>query len=400
MDGATPGGPERARVLLNKVYIKTRLSESLEADYRFVPPSQVFDFSLGAVGDQVEVDKASHPPQPSSDSSATDSPTASGRLPQHASDSREQNQAVEKPAREEQKRLAREEQDRLARVEKERLVKEEQERFVQEEREKLVIDEKERRVREEQERVTHEEQEKPVREEQETPATEEKERLVKNIAKQWEERLGQKIPKEKTDAEPQELIQGPSHQTAAENELRTVADQEVGNPIHSRIPECVTNSEEPIQAVELRTTRPSRDRRADPAMVWIKFKIRGRGSWRVVQDLEVDPSNPSKVKRIAMKYMRKLGRMHIFDTNLRMLTPQTCFEDVTADGTNTILLIPERDIDTDNLPSSVPEKRSDLQTNSEVDLSPLEPNPEDGKEDSEEDGEETVRRRFVRRDSR
>ncbi len=52
--------------------------------------------------------------------------------------------------------------------------------------------------------------------------------------------------------------------------------------------------------------------------------------------------------------------MHIFDTNLRMLTPETCFEAVTADSTNTILLIPEQEIDTDNLSSSVSRKRSDL----------------------------------------
>lgn len=73
------------------------------------------------------------------------------------------------------------------------------------------------------------------------------------------------------DAVPQELIHGPSHQTAAENERRTMAGQEeVGNPIYSaqlsagssetdnsnsisapgKIPEHVTNSEEPFQAVE------------------------------------------------------------------------------------------------------------------------------------------------------
>ncbi|CZR66318.1 uncharacterized protein PAC_16219 [Phialocephala subalpina] len=391
--------------------------ESSETNYRSVPPSQVFDFSLGAAGDQVEVDNASYPPQPSSDSSAADNSIASGKLPQLASDSREPNQAAERPAREEQ--------------------------------EKLVMEEEERLVREEQERVTHEEQERAAREE-ETPATEGKERLVKNIAKQWEERLGQEMRKEKTqdqrrpkvvgkgvqrgigaatrnrpltqfaletlkDAEPQEFIQGPSHQTEAENERRTIADQEeVGNPIHSaqpsadssatdnsnsisasgKIPEHVTNSEEPIQ-VELQTTRPPRDQRPDPAIVWIKFKIRDRGGWRVVQDLEVDPSDPSEVKRIAMKYMRKWERMHIFNINLRMLTPQTCFEDITADGTNTILLIPERDIDINSLPSSVFEKRSDLQTNSEAYPSTPEPNPEDGKEDREQ----AVRKRVARRGS-
>ena len=74
--------------------------------------------------------------------------------------------------------------------------------------------------------------------------------------------------------------------------------------------------------------------------------------------------------------------MHIFDTNLRKLTPQTCFEDVTADGTNTILLIPDREIDTDNL------------MNSEAGPSIPEPNPEDGS-----DNEETVHKRVDRRDS-
>jgi hypothetical protein len=109
----------------------------------------------------------------------------------------------------------------------------------------------------------------------------------------------------------------------------------------------------------------------------------------------VDPSDPSEVKRIAIKYMRKGERMHIFGTNFRMLTAQTCFEAVTADGTNTILLIPEREIDTDNLSISVSRKRSDLQTNSEAGPSIPEPNPEDGSE-----GEETVHKRVARRDSR
>ncbi|PMD28826.1 hypothetical protein L207DRAFT_642847 [Hyaloscypha variabilis F] len=119
-----------------------------------------------------------------------------------------------------------------------------------------------------------------------------------------------------------------------------------------------------------------------------EFKIRDRaGAWKLANALLVDPSDPSEVKRIALKYMRKRERIHIFDTNLRMLTPQTCFQDVKADGTNTILLIPELDIDTDNLLSAVSKKRSDLQTNSEADLSVAEPTPEDGSE-----GEETDKR--------
>jgi hypothetical protein len=272
---ASASAKRRERPLTQLDLKKVTNGESSEANYRFVPPSQAFNFSLEAAGDQVEVDNASHPPQPSSDSSAADNSTASGKPPQLASDSREKDQAVERPAREKQGKLTMEEEERL--------------------------------VREEQERVAHEEQEKPAGEEQEEPATKEKERLVKNIAKQWEERLGQKMSKEKTqdqsrpkivgkgarrgigaakrnrpltqfaletlrDAESQELTQeGPSPQTTVENERQTTADQEVvGNPTHNtqpgtdsaatnnsnstsasgKVPDQVTNSEEQIQAVE------------------------------------------------------------------------------------------------------------------------------------------------------
>ncbi len=218
---ASASAKRRERPLTQLDLKKVTSGKSSEANYRFVPPSQAFNFSLEAAGDQVEVDNASHPPQTSSDSSA------SGKPPQLASNSREQNQAVERPAREKQG--------------------------------KLIMEEEERLVREEQERVAHEEQEKPAGEEQEEPATKGKERLVKNIAKQWEERLGQKMSKEKTqdqsrpkvvgkgarrgigaakrnrpltqfaletlrDAEPQELTQkGRSPQPMA-NERQTTAD--------------------------------------------------------------------------------------------------------------------------------------------------------------------------------
>jgi hypothetical protein len=266
---ASASARRRERPLTQLDLKKVTNGESSEANYRFVPPSQAFNFSLEAAGDQVEVDNAGHPPQPSSDSSAADNSTASGKPPQLASDSREQNQAVERPAREEQQ--------------------------------KLGMEEEERPVREEQERVAHEELEKSAGEEQEEPTTKGKKRLVKNIAKQWEERLGQKMSKEKTqdqsrpkvvgkgarrgigaakrnrpltqfaletlrDAESQELTQ-----EGVENERQTTADQEVvGNPTHIRQPgtdsaatnnsnsisasgkisDHVTNSEEQIQAVE------------------------------------------------------------------------------------------------------------------------------------------------------
>ena len=59
-------------------------------------------------------------------------------------------------------------------------------------------------------------------------------------------------------------------------------------------------------------------------------------------------------------------------------------------------MIPEWDINIDNLPTSVSEERPDLQTNSEADRSIPEPNlQDDGSE-----GEEIIHKRVARRDSR
>jgi hypothetical protein len=57
----------------------------------------------------------------------------------------------------------------------------------------------------------------------------------------------------------------------------------------------------------------------------------------------VDPSDPSEIERVAVKYMRK--HVRLFNTKLNILTPADCFEAATADGSNTIFLIPEAEID-------------------------------------------------------
>lgn len=64
--------------------------------------------------------------------------------------------------------------------------------------------------------------------------------------------------------------------------------------------------------------------------------------WRISHSLDVNPSDPSEVERVALKYMRK--RIRLFDTELNILTPRDCFEAATANGRNMILLIPEREI--------------------------------------------------------
>lgn len=53
----------------------------------------------------------------------------------------------------------------------------------------------------------------------------------------------------------------------------------------------------------------------------------------------MDPTEPSAVMRLAKKYMRK--DFGLFDSNSKALVPETCFQRVTSDSTNTIRLIPK-----------------------------------------------------------
>ncbi|KAG9241126.1 hypothetical protein BJ878DRAFT_558879 [Calycina marina] len=83
-----------------------------------------------------------------------------------------------------------------------------------------------------------------------------------------------------------------------------------------------------------------------PSTVRIEFKIDERGIWRTVRSLLVDISDPSEVERVAKKYMRKGIRP--FDSSGNVLVPRTCFQAATADGSNTILLVPENSIKVKN----------------------------------------------------
>lgn len=82
-----------------------------------------------------------------------------------------------------------------------------------------------------------------------------------------------------------------------------------------------------------------------PDTVAVSFKILDNGTWRDVQTLQVDRADPSEVARVAKKSMRKGFRA--MDTNMQLLAPDDCFEAATIDGTNTILLIPQADLDVD-----------------------------------------------------
>jgi hypothetical protein len=108
----------------------------------------------------------------------------------------------------------------------------------------------------------------------------------------------------------------------------------------------------------------------DITKIRIKYKVRERGAWRMADSLLVDPSDPSEVERVAKKYMRK--RIRLFDTALNILTPRGCWEAALADGSNTILLIPEQEISIDEeLEASVSGLASN--TDSDTDKEPKRP---------------------------
>jgi len=78
--------------------------------------------------------------------------------------------------------------------------------------------------------------------------------------------------------------------------------------------------------------------RLEQGTICINFFIRERGSWRHLSPTRVDPEEPSEITRIAKKYMGK--GIRTFNTRLKLLTPQDCFQAVFDDRTHTILLIP------------------------------------------------------------
>ena len=78
----------------------------------------------------------------------------------------------------------------------------------------------------------------------------------------------------------------------------------------------------------------------------------------------MDPSDLSKVERVVVKYMRKGTRL--FDTELNILTLADCFEAATANGSNTILLIPEAEINiSEELETSISKLASEEESTTE-----------------------------------
>ncbi len=80
--------------------------------------------------------------------------------------------------------------------------------------------------------------------------------------------------------------------------------------------------------------------------VRINFKICDRGIWKPASAHTIERSDSSEIEKAAMNWIR--GKWRLFNTELRMLAPQQCYDAVIADGTYTILLIRESEIAIDS----------------------------------------------------
>ncbi|KAI9769847.1 MAG: hypothetical protein M1840_003841 [Geoglossum simile] len=231
----------------------------------------------------------------------------------------------------ERRRLERErlEQQRLEqeRLERERLGRLEREILEQQRLEKERLEQQ----RLEQERL---EQERLERERLEREVLERK-RLEQQILE--EDRLEQeRLERERLEQESNE-----EHSTDTE-QVPPPKNQEREEPaketkVHTQDPQPAL---QPSKSVATNSAAASSSRPTNT--VRIDFKVRERGIWKDIPPLIVNLSDPSEVEYIAIKNLRK--GIRTFDTNLRMLAPNECFEAVTGNGTNTMLLIPQEEL--------------------------------------------------------
>ena len=82
--------------------------------------------------------------------------------------------------------------------------------------------------------------------------------------------------------------------------------------------------------------------------VRINFKIRDGDIWKPVSTHLTERSDSSEIEKVAVRWVREKWRL--FNTELRMLAPQQCYDAAIIDGTYTILLMRESDINIDHEP--------------------------------------------------
>jgi len=254
----------------------------------------------------------------------------------------EQEQEQERQKQEILKRLEQERQEQ-ERQEQERLDKERLERERLREKQKMIKQErlkKERLKKEEQERKEKEERERQEQEERERQEQEERERQEQEERERQEQEGRERL--EYQSLEDQQRLQDQQRLEQEELLEEEELDQEETN---QQTEQDVNRGETPANLPSTKKARKPKtqlEKRSDNTKIRINFKFREEGFWKDASFLMIDPFDPSEVERVAKKKIRE--KIRLFDTELRMLTPQECYQAVMIDGTYTILLIRESEI--------------------------------------------------------
>ena len=263
--------------------------------------------------------------------------------------------------RAEQERAQRERQEQLQqeRAEQQRAQRERQEQLQQEREEQAQRERAEQAQRERAEQAQKERAEQVQREQAEQLQQERAEQLQQERAEELQRERAEQVQREREERAQREreeqLQQERAEQAQREREEQLQREREEQLQ-RERAEQAQLEREEQLQRERAEQAQREqedqaqreRERQASQAenKVQIRFKIRERGVWRDVETLSVDRSDPSEVARVAKKNTRK--GLRTFDTNAQLLGPDDCFEAVTSDGTNTILLIPQNELNIDD----------------------------------------------------
>jgi len=251
-----------------------------------------------------------------------------------------EKQKMIKQERLKKERLKKEEQERKEKEERERQEQEERERQEQEERERQEQQRRERQEQEERERQEQEERERQEQEERERQEQEERERQEQEERERQKQEGRERL--EYQSLEDQQRLQDQQRLEQEELLEEEELDQEETN---QQTEQDVNRGETPANLPSTKKARKPEtqlEKRSDNTKIRINFKFREEGFWKDASFLMIDPFDPSEVERVAKKKIRE--KIRLFDTELRMLTPQECYQAVMIDGTYTILLIRESEI--------------------------------------------------------
>ena len=286
--------------------------------------------------------------------------------------------------RERQEQLERERQEQLERERQEQLERERQDQLERERQEQLERERQAQQERERQEQLERERQEQQERERQEQLERERQEQLERERQEQLERERQEKMEQERQEQlererqEQQEHLEQARMREPGNRGTHFELDKLLSNSPYNPLPTSGNDDEgleksgnqEPEGALDeavapvqrnaaTHVTSPSQSTQEESnTKVRIVFKIWQRGNWKDLSHHLVDPSDPSEVERMAKKNMRK--KIRLFDTNLRTLAPQDCFEAATANGSNAIFLIPEANM---NIVNEVTATASDIGAN-------------------------------------